>query len=146
MKKSDLITWSEVQLLAGCIYGEARSEPWAGKMGVGLTVRNRVLNPGFWNWGKNWREVLLRSRQFSCFNPGNPNLPRMVKAKKRNDLLWQKCMMIAEKIYLGHIEDFVGADHYHRIDCYPQWRHKLEYLLTIGDHKFYRVKEKSNVR
>lgn len=139
MKKSDLITWSELELLAGTIYGEARNQSFAGKVGVGLTIRNRVSLPRW--WGRNWRQVILKPKQFSCFNPNDSNFPEIVAAKKRNGLHWQECMMIAEKIYLGHIADFVGADHYHRIDCYPRWRHKLQYLVTIGDHKFYRVKE-----
>ena len=137
--RSKLITWSEIDLLAGLIYGEARGEPWSGKVGVGLVVRNRVNQPGFWNWGRNWREVILKPKQFSCFNPANKNLPKIIEAKDRKGLRWQECRMIAEQIYLDRVADFLGATHYHNINVRPEWRLKLKYLVTIGLHKFYRV-------
>ena len=136
--------WSELDLLTGLIFGEARSESWSGKIGVGLTVQTRVSHPGHWNWGHNWREVILCPLQFSCFNQADPNLRALVTAQKIRDATWLECTMIAEQIYLGHVKDFVGQPtHYHRFDCSPGWNakmstlKKLTFLGTIGKHRFY---------
>ena len=133
-----LIAWSELELLAGLIYGEARSETWSGKIGVGLTVANRVKHPGYWNWGTNWRRVILCPKQFSCFNQADPNLKALIGAKKTKGADWQECMMVAEQIYLGRVNDFVGGPtHYHTFQCTPSWAKDLRFLGTIGNHKFY---------
>lgn len=135
-----LKTWSELDLLTGLIFGEARSECWSGKVGVGLTVQTRVNRPGFWNWGYNWREVILCPQQFSCFNQTDPNLAEIIGAYKIRGPLWQECAMIAEQIYLGRVKDFVGGPtHYHVVsmDKYPSWTPKLKVLGTIENHKFY---------
>jgi N-acetylmuramoyl-L-alanine amidase len=133
-----LKTWSELDLLIGLIFGEARSESWSGKVGVGLVVQNRVRHPGFWNWGYNWREVILCPKQFSCFNQADPNLKELMGAEKIKGAVWQECAMIAEQIYLGRIKDFVGGpSHYHGISVSPSWNKDLRSLGTIGNHKFY---------
>lgn len=132
-------TWSELDLLTGLIYGEARSEGWAGKGAVGLVVRNRVAKPGFWNWGRNWREVILAPKQFSCFNPNDVNREKIVKAKKDKGARWEECCHIAEIVYVGRLVDRIGADHYHTVICRPSWTANLIFLCQIGDHRFYRV-------
>jgi len=58
-------TWSELELLTGVIIGETRGESTAGMIGVGITARTRTEHPGW--WGRNWREVLLCDKQFSCW-------------------------------------------------------------------------------
>lgn len=135
-----LLTWSELDLLTGLIYGEARSETWSGKVGVALTVRNRVTHPGYWDWGMNWRRVILAPKQFSCFNQMDPNLKALINAKKIKGADWQECAMIAEQVYVGRVKDFVGnPTHYHTVDCTPSWAKDLKFLGIIGNHKFYRV-------
>lgn len=135
-----LLTWSEIDLLTGLIYGEARSETWSGKVGVGLTVQTRVSKPGFWNWGTNWRGVILAPKQFSCFNQSDPNLKALIGAKKIKGSAWRECAMVAEHIYLGRVVDFVGKPtHYHTtaLDPAPAWASKIRSLGVIGNHRFY---------
>ena len=38
---------SDVNLLARCIYGEARGEPYIGQVAIGAVILNRVKNPNF---------------------------------------------------------------------------------------------------
>jgi len=133
-----LFTWSEIDLLTGLIFGESRSETWSGKVGVGLTVQTRVAHPGFWKWGRNWREVILSPEQFSCFNQTDSNLPAIIKGKQINDAVWQECRIVAEHIYLGRMKDFVGEPtHYHTLQIKPSWAKDLKFLGSIGNHKFY---------
>lgn len=144
MKKSNLTTWSELELLAGLIFGEARGESWLGKVAVAQVVRNRVNKPGFWNWGCNWREVMLMPKQFSCFNENDPNLERIIRTKNRrkHDFTWQECWSIAELVYLDRIKDRLnGATHYCSVDVSPSWIDGVKYLGTIGKHNFYGIKE-----
>ena len=75
------LTWSEIDLLTGTIYGEARGEPWGGKVAVGMTVRERVRYPGHWKWGRNWREVMLAPEQFSCW--GDHNRAAIITAREK---------------------------------------------------------------
>jgi len=135
-----LDTWSEIELLTGLIIGEAADQPWAGKVGVGLTVQTRVDHPGHWHWGRNWREVILASRQFSCFE-NQKNLARIRRVRKKQTDSWKECAIIAEAIYHRRIDNHIGTPtHYHRYDCDPTWDDDpniMKYLGKIGDHLFY---------
>jgi len=136
-------TWSDLDLLTGVIYGEARGESWLGKIAVGLTVRTRVSNPGYWNWGKNWREVILAPRQFSCFK--DINACRI--GEECNDFriggglgiaVWEECYLVATAIYAGTLKCSFGAiSHYHNNTVQPSWAKELLYITTVGKHLFY---------
>lgn len=131
-------SWSELELLTGLIFGESRGEPQAGKVGVGLTVQTRVAHPGHWNWGYNWREVILCPEQFSCFNLSDPNFNIIIEAKQSKPSPWQECAIVAEQIYLGRISSFIGhPTHYHEVDCHPKWAEKLRKLKVVNKLVFY---------
>jgi len=133
-----LLTWSELVLLTGLIFGEARSESWSGKIGVGLTVQTRAKHPGHWHWGYNWRQVILCAKQFSCFNQLDPNLKALINAQRIKGALWFECAMVAEQIYLDRVKDFVGGPtHYHTLSVSPSWAKDLKSLGIIGNHRFY---------
>ncbi len=130
----DIEHWSEIDLLAGTIYGEASDQPTEGKVGVGLTVRTRATHPGW--WGRNWRQVMLTPRQFCCWE--DHNRQRIITASHKNDNTWLECKRLAEDIYTGRVTDYIGAPtHYCRFDAHPTWRNKLLFLCQIGDHVFY---------
>ena len=131
----ELHAWSELDLLTGTIYGEARGETREGKIGVALVINNRVTRPGHWNWGHNWREVVLSRDQFSCWNDSKE---KILNAKKECGEVWQECRSIAIAVYLGLMKDNVGATHYHALNVSPNWADKITYLCTIGNHKFYK--------
>jgi len=132
-------TWSELDLLTGVIFGEARGEDWNAKVGVGLTIRTRAEHPGHWGWGLNYRAIILRPKQFSCFNQGDPNLMKIIEAD-RASTVWQECRMVAEAIYLGRIVDFVGGPtHYHSASMkrLPRWAKKIKRIGRFGGLIFY---------
>lgn len=131
-----LETWSEIELVAATIYGEARGEPWAGKVGVGLTIRTRVDHPGHWHWGRNWREVCLAPRQFSCFEDANLRQIEQARAQQTDE--WKECLMIAEHVYHGRIDNHIGCPtHYHTAAVSPSWDREMKFLGKIGGHLFY---------
>ena len=126
--------WSELDILTGTIFGEARGEPTDGKVGVGLTIRTRVEHPGW--WGRNWREVCLADKQFSCWQDHNKDA--IVVAKNSNSKLWKICRSVAVDIYLGIVINGLGKPtHYHNISVSPQWAQRLVRLAKIGNHIFY---------
>ena len=128
-------TWSELELLTGVIVGEASGEPTAGRIGVAITVHSRVNQPCW--WGRNWREVILCDKQFSCWDDHNAD--RIISARKENGPLWQACREIAIETYLNRIDDHIGQPtHYHATSITPPWAKKLTRLTQIGHHIFYR--------
>ena len=128
-------TWSELDLLTGVILGEARGEPHDGKVGVGIVVRNRVEQPCW--WGRNWREVILRESQFSCWE--DHNVDEVLEEKCGQTALWLDARKIATDVYLGHVVDRIGGPtHYHADYAHPAWARKLIRLCQIGGHVFYR--------
>ena len=128
-------TWSELDLLTGLIIGEASGEPTAGRIGVAITVKSRVESPCW--WGRNWREVILANKQFSCWEDHNAD--RIVSARREAGPLWQACREIAIETYLGRVSDHIGRPtHYHATFVTPKWASKLTRLAQIGNHIFYR--------
>jgi hypothetical protein len=61
--------------MAATIWGEARSEPLAGRIAVGWVVRNRAADPGW--WGKDVRTCCLSPAQFSAYSAAKrPPVPK----------------------------------------------------------------------
>jgi len=111
-----------------------------GKLAIGWVIQNRV-NRAKW-YGNNYREVILKYKQFSAFNAGDAN-----RNKMRNPLLWdsfnrwQECFEAAKLVLNNDAEDPTnGATHYCRADIEPHWAKSMEFIKQIGNHKFYRTK------
>jgi len=132
--------WSELELLTGAIIGEARNQCRAGREAVGITIRNRVIGPWPW-WGRNWREVILQDRQFSCWADRNASV--IISEYNRKTPLWTENFKIAADIYLDKIIDSIGGPtHYHSKTIKPYWISDCVFLKQIGDHLFYRLKHR----
>lgn len=127
---------SEIELLARCIYGEARGEPDAGKLAVAHVVLNRVRANGF--YGKSVREVILKPWQFSCFNDKDPNLPK-IAAETFSKYPIDICRVIASlAIQSLTVDPTGGATLYHAQSVSPEWKDKVRFLCRIGSHSFYK--------
>ena len=78
-------------LLSTLIYGEAVGESYQGKIAVAWVVRNRV-KANSW-WGSSWKAVMLKAKQFSCFN--EDYLPKLIARLNRtynqNYCSWVDC-------------------------------------------------------
>jgi len=65
------LTAGEMDLLARCISGESRGEPYKGQVAVGAVILNRVKSPVFPN---TVREVIYARNQFEVVRNGQINL------------------------------------------------------------------------
>lgn len=111
-------------------------------LAVGCSIRNRVLRPGFWNWGRDWEGVIEAKWQFSSINGpvGDANL---LKYPNLNAEPWERCLNIAELVYNGlvAVDPVRGATHYYdkSIDP-PIWatNGKMIHVTDVGDFFFYK--------
>lgn len=140
-----------IDLTALCMYAEAAGEPMAGKLAVGLAIRNRAARPGW--WGKSVQGVILQPKQFSAFNPSEKDrlIPRMIAALEgRNSSAaarraFDDCHRAAALVFGGLFDFTEGADHYHTVlppyegvkEWPPRWAKKLRRTVTIDRHVFY---------
>lgn len=142
------ISGHDVRILALTIYGEARGEPFPGKLGVGWVVRNRAENPGWWG-GPSLADVCLHRWQFSCWNENDPNsgqLHRFGTDDLLEDAELRVCLRAALEVTSPSGVDIShGADHYVRTDWLtsaklrPNWANGHDPVAEIGHHSFYRI-------
>lgn len=139
-------------VLARTLYGEARGEPWQGMLAVAQVVMNRVAHaarhvartgrPHALYGDGTVRSACLVRRQFSCWNVGDTNLPKLLKAGPES-VGWRGAWKAAGMALDGSIPDLVhGATHYHRRDVRPPWVGDLAPVVEIGDHMFYDLGER----
>jgi len=146
-------------LLALTVLGEARNQPFQGKVAVAQVVRNRMDAKDM-----TVAQVVLAPWQFSSFNPGDPNLTLIqdTVAKQAGNIqppgLWEECLQAAESA-LGtprEVDPTGGASHYVVAGLWATaaaktkkapWFSKrcidsgvTEFLIQIGAHIFARTK------
>jgi N-acetylmuramoyl-L-alanine amidase len=133
----------DVNLLALCIWREARGETWRTKLAVGCSVRNRVHHPDW--WGHDYHSVILDPYQYSSFNASDPNSKKWPNDEDPN---WLESLEAASLIINGNTTDTTsGATSYFDKsldDNPPKWASSAEMskLRTIGSMHFYkRVKD-----
>ena len=82
---------SGINLLALCIYREARGECYDAKLGVGWVIRNRCQMSPAQGFRPTADEEILRKWQFSSFNDNDPNSGRYPEPGPT----WDDCMKAA---------------------------------------------------
>lgn len=126
--------------LAMNIYHEARGEPLAGQLAVGLVTMNRVESPRFPDdicsvvkQGRYWQGNPVRNKcAFSWWCDGKSDTPK-------DDNAWAESVHLAWRIQQDTVTDFTdGATHYHAIYVNPWWADEYNYITQIGQHLFYR--------
>lgn len=155
---------SDVQALVCTLYGEAANEPIQGIVACGCVIRNRVLadlghdgRPDW--WGESFRDVCLKSWQFSCWWEKNSNTDRvyalaealLAKQPYGDQSLIAELQWIAEGLIGDQLRDITrGADHYVTTSLYrmaaPKWAlyadgRKRAPIVTIGAHSFFRLNQ-----
>lgn len=119
--------------LVRTLFGEARGEPEAGQIAVVHVIRNRVMARQ-----TNAALECLRPWQFSAWNAGDPNLPRLL-ALQPTDPRYVRLGEVVDRAW--KLPDTVeGARHYYAktMPKAPAWaRHpKARKVATIGGHIF----------
>ncbi len=134
-----IVDEAEVHLLAATTWAEARSQGEDGMRAVAHVVVNRI-GPRF---GENLETVVLRPKQFSAWNHGDPNRPLALNpelyAQSGADLAtWESAQAIAREVLTGQSADPTGgALFYHTRAVRPSWARFGVGRLIIGQHVFY---------
>jgi spore germination cell wall hydrolase CwlJ-like protein len=114
-------------------YWESRGESDIANMMVMSVVYNRVLDKRF---PDTICGVVFQSKQFSWLSDGKSDKVKDVKQYKR-------LYKLAEEFLLNR-ELFVklseGITHYHTTAISPYWSRsdKMQYVMTVDNHKFYK--------
>jgi spore germination cell wall hydrolase CwlJ-like protein len=132
----------ELDLLAICVWREARDQGFLGMCAVAWSIRNRVKKPGKTWWGDDWEEVILKPWQFTSMRKGDPNAS-LLPGDPKSDPSWANARIAAERAYLGMgVDVSQGATHYYNpkvVKVPPKWvtASDTRHILDIGDHRFY---------
>ncbi|MBN8501717.1 MAG: cell wall hydrolase [Sphingomonadales bacterium] len=126
--------------LTAAIYYEAASEPDQGQRAVAQVVLNRVAHPAYPNTvcGVVYQgSERVTGCQFSFTCDG-------ALARRPSAFFWDRARRTAMAALSGYVEPSVGlATHYHTIQIHPYWAPSLNFITTIGAHRFYSFKGKA---
>lgn len=130
-----------LNLLTATVWGEARGECLDGKFAVALVISNRVKDP---RWPKEYEDVILQPKQFSCWLESDSNYPECVTilsaTASHPDPIWRECRCAACAILGNWIRDITaGANHYHAVGIIPYWAKDQKATVIIGKHLFYKL-------
>lgn len=123
-----------LKCLTDAIYYEAANEPDAGQRAVAQVIINRMRHPTYPNTicGVIYQgSERATGCQFSYSCDGS-----MARMPARP--AWLRAQNVALQALAGYVYAPVGmATHYHATYVYPYWAPSLNYIGTIGAHRFY---------
>jgi len=112
----------DVYLLARCIYGESRGEPYKGQVAVGAVIMNRVRSSSFPN---SISGVIYQPGAFSVVDDGQINLSPNDSALR------------AARDAMNGYDPTNGCLYYYNPDkTTNKWIWSRPVMLTIGRHRF----------
>jgi spore germination cell wall hydrolase CwlJ-like protein len=127
---------NDLRCLAEAVYYEARSESYNGQLAVAEVVLNRVSSR---HWPNTVCGVVYQGShlntgcQFTFTCDGS-------QSKSPRGSAWRKANAIAAQVLMGMTRpQTYGATHYHTHAVNPRWNNFLVETVTIGDHVFYRL-------
>lgn len=119
---STSISSSDLDLLARCVYAEARGEPYTGQVAVAAVVLNRVKNSAFPNTISG---VIYQPWAFTAVNDGQINLsPNSTAYKAARDAL------------NGWDPTYGCLYYYNPATATSSWIWSRKTVITIGKHVF----------
>lgn len=126
-----------LQCLSTAVYYEAASESYAGQQAVAQVVLNRVAHPAY---PASVCGVVFQGSerktgcQFSFTCDGS-------MARRPSRQAWAIAQSVALAALAGEVYKPIGlATHYHTNYVNPYWAASLDFVGTIGAHRFYRWK------
>lgn len=121
---SSTVSSSNLDLLAKCVYAEARGEPYTGQVAIAAVVLNRVRSSSFPNTISG---VIYQKGAFTCVSDGQINLTPNQTAYN------------AAKDALNGWDPTNGCLYYYNpATATSKWIWSLKVQLTIGRHSFAR--------
>jgi N-acetylmuramoyl-L-alanine amidase len=130
--------YNDHDLLALCIWREARNQPHAAKFAVGCSIRNRVQHPRW--WGRDYRSVILDPWQYSSFNANDPNANKF--PGPLDEPAYSDCESCATDVLNGVADNSNGAVSYfdQSLDAHPpSWAAsaQFQHCSDLGAFHFY---------
>jgi N-acetylmuramoyl-L-alanine amidase len=120
---------ASVDIVARTIYAEASGESIEGKLAVASVIYTRARS----NDINKIVDVILKPRQFSCWNDGN--IP-----EEGSGQAWLDSVKIAEQLLSGKFKPTVKATHYYNPKkASPSWARNQHVVAMIGSHKFLHI-------
>lgn len=113
---------NDLNLLARIIYGESRGEPYAGQVGVGAVVLNRVKSSSFPN---SIAGVIYQAGAFDAVSDGQINLAPDSTAKKA-----------AQDALNGWDPTYNAIYYFNPSTATNKWIWSRPMTITIGKHRF----------
>ena len=135
------IPLTELDYLALTVWAEARGEGVQGMTHVASVIMNRVKSGKF--GGHTIQGVVTKKKQFSCWNPGDPNRSKLT-IEHMNSLpqnspdgkAWVHAVMAARLATTFKGDVTKGALYYHTHAVNPSWAAKMQTTAIIGNHVF----------
>ena len=118
-----LFAYTEQELIASCLYLEARGEGVYGMELVANVIQNRSKA-----YGMTPTEVVTKRYQFSCFNNGV-----RIKYDFASDL-------VAKRMLAGEIDDHTGGAIFYQRNELPKRKWHGQKTLTYKNHTFFKRK------
>ena len=129
-------------IVAATLWGEARGE---GEQGI-QAVLNVIVNRANQDFSKA-SSIALKPKQFSIWNGiSNPEKKSVQLAKKmRDDKTYQTVIRLVDLASKGKLPDITGGAtfYFNPKKANPSWAKKLTHTTDIGNHKFYKVPDKT---
>ena len=119
---SSTVTSNDLYLLAKCVYGEARGEPYVGKVAVAAVVLNRVKNSNFPN---TIAGVIYQPLAFTAVADGQINLTPD-----------NECIAAAQDALNGWDPTNGCLYYYNPKTATSAWIYTRQVKLVIGNHRF----------
>ena len=140
---------ADLDTMARTVWAEARGEGQKGMEAVAWVIRNRLETPGWWSRHPDAipddtiAAVCREPWQFSCWNPRDPNLPKLL-AVTDMDRHFAAALAIIRGVLAGEPTDPTnGADHYLVTSWIPRtpWAkaNPGRVRARIGAHTFYHL-------
>ena len=126
--------------MALTMWGEARGGGEEAMRAVGHVIANRRQSG---RHGTFATDTVSEAWQFSCWNPGDPNLRAMQNVQSlpsgsRGHATWRAARRIAGEILAGQSQDPTGGSlFYHAESVAPAWSRGIEPVARIGGHLFF---------
>ncbi len=130
--------------IALTLWGEARGENTAGRLAVASVLTNRAKSG---RWGETYEAVVTAPKQFSCWNPTDPNraeldewMADLAASRPVSDTILLECYWIADGVLQGVLTPQVGHAMWYyagSLAAPPKWALTAEFVRQVGQHRFF---------
>jgi len=130
----------QILLIAFTIFSEALHESITGKLAVASVIENRYDKIVKKDSTKTYADIILKPKQFSCYNEWILIQGNMKKIEKRN-LDFMISLIIAVHMYDNNFRPTIKSSHYVMKGVKKSWMKDMEVECEIDNHQYLLEKE-----